>query len=619
MCGIAGIVGNNKAKVEKTTLKKMTDAIAHRGPDGEGLWVNEDRNIGLGHRRLSIIDLTECGAQPMQVADRYVVVFNGEIYNYIELKNQLIRKGYTFKSATDTEVLVLMYDAYKEECLQYFDGMFAFVIYDRSEDKIFGARDRFGEKPLFFHIDDDRSFSFASEIKALWSIGVPKVMDERFLFNYLIFGYTQNPDNLFETFYKNIQKVPASHYFTYDLNAASVSFHKYWDIDINRCNNTINEKEAAMQLDELLVTSLKRRLRSDVPIGSSLSGGLDSSIIVSLLDKIDENKNIRRKTFSASFPGFEKDETKYQKMVIEKTSVEPYFVYPDERSFFENFKTIAYHQDEPFGSASINIQFEVFKKAKEQATTVLLDGQGADEIFAGYHGYYYAFFDELKNNSGKELKHEYALYKAVHEDNVINAKINVSRASYLKNKIPAFLKEPIKRNFIKLPAARKVLSKTFYSNYKSSLFSEREVFSSLNDALYYSVFKRGLEELLRYADRNSMAHSREVRLPFLNHELVTFVFSLPSTFKMKEGWTKWILRHTYKDVLDQRIAWRKDKIGYEPPQKKWLANGEFRQQIIGSTQKLKDMNVIGKDFRVEAPGTDISLLWRLVMVGDLFS
>ncbi|MDQ3844082.1 MAG: asparagine synthetase B, partial [Bacteroidota bacterium] len=187
MCGIAGQISFNKP-VQVQHLKQMTDALAHRGPDGEGHWINESGSVGLGHRRLSIIDLSACGAQPMHIGNRYVIVFNGEIYNYIELREDLLKKGYCFQSATDTEVLVWMYDAYQEKCLQYFDGMFAFALYDRQENKLFGARDRFGEKPFFYNQDAEGNFYFASEIKALWSAGVPREMCEAFLFNYLAFG-----------------------------------------------------------------------------------------------------------------------------------------------------------------------------------------------------------------------------------------------------------------------------------------------------------------------------------------------------------------------------------------------------------------------------------------------
>jgi asparagine synthase (glutamine-hydrolysing) len=605
--------------VDLHVLKNMTDAIAHRGPDGEGQWLNEEGKVGLGHRRLSIIDLTICGAQPMKVTDRYVIVFNGELYNYVELKKQLQAKGYSFHSESDTEVLVLMYDAYRERCLQYFDGMFAFVIYDRKENRVFGARDRFGEKPFFYHLDQDLTLHFASEIKALWQAGISRHMDEQFLFNYLAFGYVQDPKHPEKTFYREILKLPAASYFHYDLESGQLNIEKYWDIQPDQVNEDISEAEAMAKLDELLSASVKRRLRSDVPIGSSLSGGLDSSIIVSLLDRLDKHQQIKRKTFSASFPGFEKDETAYQKIIIENTSVDPHFVYPDEQSFLLNFKQIGYHQDEPFSSASINIQYEVFRKAKEEGTVVLLDGQGADEIFAGYHGYYFAYFDELKKYNAPALKREYAQYRELHNKNTINKTIELHRFHGLRGMVPAGVKRMANKHLVKLPAARKIFSPDFFAANRNSFFAPHENFTTLNQSLYYSVFKMGLEELLRYADRNSMAHSREVRLPFLNHELVQFVFSLPGHFKIHEGWTKWILRKAYNGAIDDRIIWRKDKIGYEPPQSKWLNHAEFRGQIEKGIALMKEHKIMNPRMGNDKSMARGPLQWKLAMMGYYMS
>jgi asparagine synthase (glutamine-hydrolysing) len=615
MCGIAGIISMSDS-VLLTELKGMTDVIIHRGPDGEGHWINDSCNVGLGHRRLSIIDLSECGSQPMEVGDRYVIVFNGEIYNYIELRKHLLTKGYHFKSESDTEVLVQMYDAFGEKCLQHFDGMFAFVIFDKKKNIVFGARDRFGEKPFFYHIAPDRSMSFASEIKALWSIGVSRQMEESFLFNYLAFGYVQDPCHAYKTFYKDIFKLPAASYFYYDLNISSLKIDKYWDIQPGKTATNISEQDAAKKLNELLSSSVERRLRSDVPIGSSLSGGLDSSIIVSLLDQLDVDKKMKRKTFSASFPGFRKDETVYQKIIIENTSVDPYFVYPNEDSFFRNFEKIAYHQDEPFNSASINIQYEVFRKAKEQNTTVLLDGQGADEIFAGYHGYFYAYFDELKRTDKSKFRSEYEQYRQLHEDNTINQRIELHRFDAVRSMVPEGIKRVANRHLVKLPVARKIFSRSFYEENHRWFFAPKEHFSTLNESLYYSLFKMGLEELLRYADRNSMAHSLEVRLPFLNHELVEFIFTLPAGFKIREGWTKWILRKVYSSMIDDRIIWRKDKIGYEPPQNRWMEHREFKDKMEKGIQALSDHKILNDQFGSGTVNGNLSLAWKMAMMGN---
>jgi asparagine synthase (glutamine-hydrolysing) len=607
MCGIAGIVSNRK--VDGEVLKKMTDAIAHRGPDGEGVWINQSATVGLGHRRLSIIDVSALGAQPMEVGDRYVIVFNGEIYNYVELKELLQKKQYSFTSGTDTEVLVNMYDAFGEGCLQFLDGMFAFVIYDKTENKIFGARDRFGEKPFFYHVNEEGSLCFASEIKAIWAAGIRKEVNDSSLFNFLAFGYLQDPENPHNCFFKGINKLPAASFFTMQLPGAEMKIKRYWDIDLENRDDNITEDQAAQRIFELLSTSVSRRLRADVPIGSSLSGGIDSSIIVTLLDLLDEDKTIQRKTFSASFPGFKKDETKYQEIIIENTSVGPHFVYPDDNSFEKNYEKIVYHQDEPFGSASINIQYEVFKKAREQITTVLLDGQGADEIFAGYHGYYHAYFDELAKGGNGLLKKELNSYKDLHAENDINEKIKRGKYHGIKKLLPEQVENFFRHKFITIPHAKKALSNDFVEAYHKKIFRVQNKFETLNESLHYSLFRFGLEELLRYADRNSMAHSREVRLPFLNHELVTFAFTLPSHFKIREGWTKWILRKAFQNSVDSRIIWRKDKIGYEPPQKGWMDGNFVNDTVHGRFAKLANAGVINKKLSVSNLSSDLK--WRI--------
>jgi asparagine synthase (glutamine-hydrolysing) len=614
MCGIAGFIARERKDSSLELLTSMTNALQHRGPDGEGQWLDDLGLVGLGHRRLSIIDLSENASQPMRVRDRYVIVFNGEIYNYIELKALLTKKGCQFHTDSDTEVLVAMYEEFGERCLQFLDGMFAFVIYDRKDRKIFGARDRFGEKPLFYFIDSSGTFYFASEIKALWAIGAPKQMREEFLFNFLAFGSVLNPDDQQQTFYKQIFKIPASNYFSYNESDGSIKFERYWDIDLKR-RQYLSDQEAGEELKGLLTTSVKRRLRSDVPVGSSLSGGLDSSIIVSLVDRIEADSDIKQKTFSASFPGFEKDETYFQELVVRQTKAEPHFIYPDESTLLSNLSKIIYHQDEPFGSASINIQYEVFRRAKEEGVTVLLDGQGADEVFAGYHTCYYPYFEELRKKGRKEAAEQYQLYQELHSANKINEKINSSVVGTARDWIPSTVKKYLKRNYVNLPKAKQLFSSDFYNEYKSSLFSIKEHFGSLNEYLYYSIFNYGLEELLRYADRNSMAHSREVRLPFLSHELVEFVFSLPSHLKIRKGWTKWVLRLASDGLTDDQVIWRKDKIGYAPPQQQWLENKRLHEMVMDNENLLVRKGILNK--QVAHAQLAYANPWFMLVAGEL--
>ncbi|MEQ1555041.1 MAG: asparagine synthase (glutamine-hydrolyzing), partial [Ferruginibacter sp.] len=323
MCGIAGILSTNKNIVNKHSLKKMANALSHRGPDGEGFWINAENNIGLAHRRLAIIDLSENAAQPMHFADRYSITFNGEIYNYKELKKLLQSKGYTFKSESDTEVILAAYDFYKNNCVQYFDGMFAFAIWDEVEQMLFCARDIFGEKP-FYYFFEKNVFAFASEMKALWNIGINKNADEKMMVNYLALGHVQNATNKSQTFFKDIFSLPPAHVGMFTLQNLHFKIYKYKDVD-KKTTLKISENDAIEKINNLLTTSISMRLRSDVPIGSSLSGGIDSSTIAYLIK--EQNKN-SFKTFSAIFPGFEKDESLFIQELSQSLSIQNFGTTP---------------------------------------------------------------------------------------------------------------------------------------------------------------------------------------------------------------------------------------------------------------------------------------------------
>src|SRR4029079_648576 len=260
MCGIAGILQINSNSYHKEHVKKMTDALSHRGPDGEGFWQDDSNNILLGHRRLSILDLSDAAAQPFHYMDRYTVVHNGEIYNYIELREELKKKGYQFRSQTDTEVLVAAYDHWKEDCLEEFDGMFAFAIWDEKEKVFFAARDRFGEKPFYYVYDaGNKTFLFASEIKAFWSIGLGKAFNKKMLFNFLTIGYTDNPTQPDETFYDDIKKLSAATFLTIKVRSdILIEVEKYWDIDVEEQDERISDEDAIAKFRELFETSIKR-------------------------------------------------------------------------------------------------------------------------------------------------------------------------------------------------------------------------------------------------------------------------------------------------------------------------------------------------------------------------
>jgi asparagine synthase (glutamine-hydrolysing) len=580
MCGIAGIISSDQRKITRDRLQRMTDAVAHRGPDGEGIWINGTGNAGFGHRRLSVIDLSMAAAQPMHYLDRYSIVYNGEIYNHPELREILGRKGYLFRTRSDTEVILAAFDCFREECLGYFDGMFAFAIWDETKQSLFAARDRFGEKPFYYSLDEVQ-LNFASEKKALWAGGLSKKINQPLLLNYLVLGHTQTAADTTITFHEDIYSLPPAHYLLFDLPGFQFQLTSYWDCDKEK-QNPLPESDAMERLKELFFISVKRRLRSDVPLGTSLSGGLDSSSIAAVISGEGE----RPPTFSAVFPGFEKDESAYIRILTQRFNLGNYPVSPNAEDLIQDFESLCYHQEEPFSSASIYAQFKIFEQARKQDVKVLLDGQGADEIFAGYAKYIPWYLQEILRKQPWKLFSEKKALKRNH------LSFNWGWKNYLAAWFPAQTAYQLEKR-----ESRKIVRDPYITDdYKQLYFDRQSIFKplvfKLNDLLYFNTCGPGLEELLRYADRNSMSQGRELRLPFLYHELVEFIFSLPSTFKIRDGWTKWLLRKTMSDHLPPEITWRRDKIGFEPPQKNWMENQGFKDLLQEARKTLVEKNIL---------------------------
>lgn len=608
MCGIAGILHFNNEPVLDNKLKQMTDVLIHRGPDGEGHWVNSKKNVGFGHRRLSIIDLSQAGKQPMHYAgNRFTITFNGEIYNYLEIKNILINKDYNFKSETDTEVILAAYHYWGKDCLSQFNGMFAFAIWDEQEQELFCARDRFGEKPLYYYKDKDY-FVFASEMKALFSIDINKEINRKRVFEYLLFLTVENPNNRNETFFKDINQLPPSSFLT--LNQKSeIQIEKYWDLDITTTFKG-SDDEAEEKFKELFFSSINHRLRSDVPVGSSLSGGLDSSSIVCYANQL-LGKGNEQHVFSARFPGFIKDEGNHIDEVVKfckEATIIQHEVFPTEESMLNNLKKIMYHQEEPFGSSSIAAQFEVMKLASDAGVKVLLDGQGADEMMAGYTLFFDTYLRQTIRKSPTKYVQEKKAIKAITGIDVdvlnlegISSTFFYDNFKYIGNKRRGKLKSD--SDFFlgihpKLVAEFKSVENPMYSP------------PNIKKHLKFMLLNRGLNELLRYADRNSMANSIEIRLPFLSHKLVEFVFTLPEHYFIRNGWTKFILRNSMNDVLPKSIQWRRDKIGYEPPQADWMRNTLLMELMKDAQEKLiKDKILTNKKHDAN---------WHHLMLGMMY-
>jgi asparagine synthase (glutamine-hydrolysing) len=586
MCGIAGIITTDPSFISEQRLLQMTNALQHRGPEKEKLWINGERTVGFGHRRLCIIDLSEAGTQPMHYLNRYTIVYNGEIYNYIEIKETLQKQGYVFVSHSDTEVILAAYDCWKEKSLQQFDGMFAFAIWDNVEKKLFAARDRFGEKPFFYHFDQNNNFLFASEMKALWAVGVGKEMNNSMLLNYIGLGWVQNPVDSMETFYSGIFQLPHASYLIFSLHENDLSINRYWDIDKETMTN-ITTEQAIEQFAQLFTTSIKRRLRSDVALGTSLSGGLDSSSVVATIKKISDGADLS--SFSATFPNFEKDESKYINDVKNQFNLKSFTVTPTAEGFITDFEKLCYHQEEPFGSASIYAQFKVFELAKQNDVTVLLDGQGADETLAGYNKYIHWFLQELFTTKF----HVFQQQKKMLVQNKTSFEWGMK--NYLAALLPAQTASQLQKKSMSLLLNNRAIKRDFVEAFLERDGMYKPIVTKLNDILYFNTMQFGLQELLRYADRNSMAHSREVRLPFLSHELVEFIFSLPPEMKISNGFTKNILRQTMQKSLPASIVWRKNKVGFEPPQKKWMEQKQVQDYIMNAKEKLVKENILNKN------------------------
>lgn len=618
MCGIAGIIQPNPNRFSKEDLQQMTDWLAHRGPDGEGHWCNDSNTCLLGHRRLAIIDLSDAGKQPLHYMGRYTIIHNGEIYNYIELKQTLSQQGYSFHTQTDTEVIAAAWDHWKEDCLQHFDGMFAFAIWDEVQKELFAARDRMGEKPFFYHVDEEGLFCFASEMKALWPLlPAGKSPNLQMLFNFITIGYTVNPEDPGETFYNHIRQLPAAHYLkTGPKENQELVIEPYWSVTADRENELMTDEEAIEKFNELFTTAVKRRLRSDVTLGTSLSGGLDSSCIAATASGFLQQPSSFC-SYTACFPGFEKDESIYAEKVALQFKLQQQKLIVTENELLHDWEKLCYHQEEPFGSASIMAQFKVYQAAQENGTKVLLDGQGADEILGGYHKYYKWYWQELFRK--RKLRRSGELKAA--------RTLGIEEPFGWKNKVaswfPSFASIVMENHYLAKALSHPALTKDFVRHQSREAYYTPPDHFSLNGVLHFNSFTCGLQELLRYADRNAMAHGRELRLPFLFHELVEFAFSLPARFKIRNGWTKWLLREAMKERIPQEIVWRKDKIGFEPPQQIWMQQQKV-QDIIHQAKELLVKEQILKPEVLRQPVTPLPAHaaanndWRYLSASLLF-
>jgi len=552
-------------------IEKMNRALKHRGPDDQSTYI--DDAVSLGHRRLSIIDLSTAGRQPKCNEDESIwIVFNGEIYNFQEIRPDLEKRGHRFSSDTDTEVIIHAYEEWGTGCVERFNGMWAFAIYDKNKGKLFFSRDRFGVKPLYY-FRDERGLIFSSEIKGILQHPIKRAANDKAVYDFLVLGFV---DHLPQTFFKGIERLMPGESMVYSLTDGSLEKSRWYDINERISRIKIAEGEAADRIRDMFIDSVRFRLISDVPVGSCLSGGIDSSSIVYAMREISKTTEI--KTFSMIFPGEKLDESTFINEVAAATKVEGHSISPTSEDLQKDLIDLIRTQEEPFGTLSIYGQYKVMELANKSSMKVLLDGQGSDEVFAGYFIYYkyYLFESLLHLQIGEAIQAAKRIRNRISDMVLFPAMTMLSALGHSQGWIRDLWLKRLKylKGFEDIELANPLTERSF----------------DLNRALYSDLTHYAIPQLLRYEDKNSMRWSIESRVPFLDYRLVELAMSLPSRCKIRKGTTKYILRKAMKGLVSDRILNRKDKIGFATPDKSWMKASDlvrFMQTLMDSEEFAK--------------------------------
>ncbi len=590
MCGIIGAYRRDGLPVDVSCLLQAAHLMRHRGPDGEGyLLLNTASgdhslrsgpdtpaniphpsidqpadftpDLVLGHRRLAILDLSPAGHEPMTVAgDQLWLTFNGEVYNYLELRDELKAMGYTFRTECDAEVVIQAYDAWGAACLDRFVGMFAFALWDQKRHRLFCARDRFGIKP-FYYVDYKGLFAFASEIKALRPLA-PVAPDMGQLAWFLHYGMVYNAP---KTFFEGVRELPGGHYLLIEDGVVGDPV-QWWNLDPERARSQYNYDDIEGEFLRLMRNSVRLRLRSDVPVGTCLSGGLDSSAIVAFCTELLDGGHMN--SFSSLYPVRELDESRYAELVSQRYGTIAHRITPEPSDFLARSERITWHQDIPSATPTVYSQHFVMKLAHGNVT-VLLDGQGADELFAGYLSYAVIYLNDLRKRDPVRWAREFARFA-----------ISV---------YPRFFASQSPREF----SARALRYLTHGRQPLSLLNPEMEALAdrqqasvpprdldssdAVNNYLYRTLVRDSIPSLLHYEDRNSMAYSIEARVPFLDHRLAEFVMGVPAEQKVRGAETKVFMRRALRGILPDQVVNRKDKLGYPTPLSQWLRESAARR------------------------------------------
>jgi asparagine synthase (glutamine-hydrolysing) len=567
MCGICGIINFDNSPVERIQIAQMMQAMKHRGPDDEGVYVKD--NVGLGFVRLSILDLSISGHQPMlDDSGKFLILFNGEVYNFIEIRDILKNKGYQFRSNTDTEVVLKSYLEWGEDCLNHFNGMWAFVIHNIEDKELFFARDRFGIKP-FYYFKDDKQFIFSSEITPILQTNPQlRTVNDSIVFDYLLTNRTNHTEN---TFFRSIKKLQHSSKINIKINKGIINIGRWYSL--NNSNNSGYTNSENFKED--LVSAINMQLRSDVPIGLCLSGGLDSSSIGATVSKIIGRKDIH--SFSAVYGlGQKGDESEFIREFSGYID-NIHFTYPTIGSFTNNMDAFVNCLEEPVPGTSEYAEFKVMELAKDYCT-VILNGQGVDEYLAGYH-YFIGF---LLKQRAMELKFINILQE-VYKYYKIHGSVYPIQAGIF------FMLPPWLKKFL-LFKKNDYLSSQFFNEYSKQKqdFSLDILYSSktLKES-FLNHFEYKFEHHLLWADKSGMAFSLETRFPFLDHNIVEKMLNTDTSLVYINGITKIILRQAMKGIIPEKVRNRMDKVGYETPEDEWFRSEIFQKyflEIINSEQ-----------------------------------
>lgn len=574
MCGIAGLVyKDGPQQSAMAAVRRMIALQRHRGPDGEGFY--DSVGASLGHCRLAVIDLSDAGHQPMcDPEGRFWITFNGEIYNYLELGAQLRGLGYRFQGRSDTEVLLASYRMWGEDCLKHLRGMFAFAIWDEKERTLFAARDRLGIKPFHYTSDGQRRLAFASELKALLDFLPERRANLRLAREFVAWDLRDHEAD--ETMVSGIKRLPPAHAMVWQPDAGIV-LRRYWNLEVSDQLDTPPKKRAALAAEfrRRFEESVSLHLRSDVPVGTCLSGGLDSSSIVCVASAELRRRGAWRDgwqhTFSACFEDPHLDERPYVQAVAAATDCQTHFVFPRGERLRDEIDTWLWHQEEPVGSCGVYSQYCVARLARQTGIKVLLDGQGADEQLAGYRKFILVYLRQLV----RARRYVRALSEAATfllSPEILRTSNFADGRRYLFSSPPEVTQlwpgeAPPKR-----PAAL-------------------GIGDSLGRRIEADLTRFSLPVLLRYEDRNTMAFGIESRVPFLDHQLVEWLATLPADMRLAGGWTKRILRDALVGVLPERVRRRKSKLGFATPQSEWLAGplADWLSNSLDGPRHLSDL------------------------------